>query len=357
MSGNSTRPPGRAAAEFSEAVKSQLAAEAGYRCANPACLAATHAAGATQAGVGKVGQAAHISAAAEGFARWQPGMDPQVRKSAANGIWLCNVHAREIDIDEHRFTTSLLHGWKRRARRRALTSRGVPAREVVPDVRAMIRHASWLGDKTSTSEIHLFVARFLNDVGAHWLWSGTAYDAVRMALYELILNAVQHGEATHLHLRARGYRIDLAYVGSDFDPNVLVEMEGNGGSQAMRHLRGTLGETMSVAYTHNGTVATVRFIDVGSAGPNQPCALRGRDLRGPWTVRVENCDVVHVFFSGLLSFSDVGAVHRQLVAMPPTQRAVLHGLSAPLAEFATQLPNVSVAPTRSRPPASFPREP
>ena len=327
-------------------MKAELAAEAGYRCANPVCLAPTHAAGSTKLGVGKVGEAAHISAAAEGYARWQPGMDPAVRKSAANGIWLCDVHAREIDVDEHRFTMSLLHGWKRRARQRALMSRGIPERATPAEPRTLIRHASWLGGTTDPSGMHLFVARFLDDVGAHWIWPDDAHDAVRMAIYELVFNAVRHGGAEHLHLRARGYRIDIAYVGSDFNPNDLLRTTGNGGAQAMRHLKATLGDGVSVVYTHNGRVATTRLIDVASGGPSQSCATRIGDLRGAWLTRFTHCEVVHVFAGGLLSFSDIGAIYRELDSLAPTQRAVLHGLSGPLAAVALRRPNVSIAPPR-----------
>ncbi|NYJ00252.1 hypothetical protein HNR19_000950 [Nocardioides thalensis] len=272
-------------------------------------------------------------------------MDPAVRKSAANGIWLCNVHAREIDVDEKRFPEALLHRWKRRARQRAYAARGLQTEP--PEPRALIRHTAWLGDATDRPIVHRFVADFMSDTGAQWLWPGDAYDAIRMALYELVLNAVEHGGADGVHLRARGFRIDLVYVGCDFNPNSLSMESGDGGAEAMLHLHSVLGDSLTVAYTHNGAVATIRLIDVGSAGPNQPCAIRSSDLVPGWEVAFEACDAVHVFVGGLMSFSDISSVGERLQHAASQKRLVVHGFSEPLAESAARrFPELSVVKRR-----------
>ena len=210
-----------------------------------------------------------------------------------------------------------------------------------------MRHTAWLGERRERHDLHEFVANFMDDTGSHWLWPDRAHDAIRMVLYELILNALGHGGAQHLHLRARGHRIDLVYRGPDFDPNALLRTAGNGGAAAMAHLRATLGDSLAVAYRHNGSVATIRLIDVASAGPSQPCGVRTSDLRPGWELRFTSCDTVHVFGGGLMSFSDLGVLQSQLQALGTRNRVVLHGLNAALEEFARQrLPNVSVAPGR-----------
>ena len=60
-----------------------------------------------------VGQAAHICAARTGAARFDHGMTDEERASPSNGIWLCNVCARLVDLDPTRFPADLLRAWKR----------------------------------------------------------------------------------------------------------------------------------------------------------------------------------------------------------------------------------------------------
>ena len=344
-----TAKRGRDGAEFHEDVKRAIAAEAGFRCANPRCLAPTHAAGDNKQGEGKVGQASHISAAAEDAARWRPDMDPEVRRSAANGIWLCDVHGREIDGDARRFPERLLHGWKRRARARAFANRGMQTAQREP--RELIRHTAWLGGATDRSLLSQFVLNFMADTGAHWLWGDRERDAIRMSLYELILNAVEHGHASRLHLRARGYRIDLVYLGPDFNPHDLLVETGNGGAEAMAYLHSVFADSLSVAYQHNGTIATIKFIDVRGGGPKQPCATNLLGLSDGWVAEFRFCAAVHVFIAEPKSFSDLTSIGNrveELVRDRPERRVVIHGLTEPLAESATRrLPGVVVVQSQA----------
>ena len=48
-----------------------------------------------------IGEAAHITAAAEGGPRYNPDLTPEERSSIENGIWLCKSCARMIDSDEN----------------------------------------------------------------------------------------------------------------------------------------------------------------------------------------------------------------------------------------------------------------
>lgn len=63
-------------------------------------------------GVTKVGSAAHISAAAPGGERYDPLLSPEQRRAAANGIWMCAIHAKWIDDNPSIATTEKLHAWK-----------------------------------------------------------------------------------------------------------------------------------------------------------------------------------------------------------------------------------------------------
>lgn len=66
-----------------------------------------------------VGIAAHITAASEGFARYDARMSSAERKAPDNGIWLCSDDAHQIDHDEKAFPVELLHKWKAEAEDRA----------------------------------------------------------------------------------------------------------------------------------------------------------------------------------------------------------------------------------------------
>lgn len=97
---------------FAAGVRDILAHRAGFRCSKPDCRAPT----AGPSGIGdqrsSIGIAAHITAAASGGPRYDPTMSAEQRSSVANGIWLCDNHARQIDGNAARFTTEVLKAWK-----------------------------------------------------------------------------------------------------------------------------------------------------------------------------------------------------------------------------------------------------
>ncbi len=56
-----------------------------------------------------------------------------MRADVANGIWLCQTHAKLIDDDELTYTSSLLREWKDTAQRMAfLEARGYAVRRAAP---------------------------------------------------------------------------------------------------------------------------------------------------------------------------------------------------------------------------------
>lgn len=100
---------------FTKATKELLAKRVGYRCSNPRCRKQTICAAQKEDKVVNVGAAAHIRAAAPGGPRYDPCMWEEERKSAQNGIWLCQTCSKLIDSDVEKYTVRLLQEWKEEA--------------------------------------------------------------------------------------------------------------------------------------------------------------------------------------------------------------------------------------------------
>ena len=136
--------------EFTESTKIQLAKQAGWLCSDPQCRRDTVGSNFAGDGVIVVGVAAHICAAAPGGPRYDPSMSREQRRSADNGIWLCQNHARAVDSNDAQFTAELLHEWKlqaqRDSRQRVLYGTqelgGVPQREREDELQTRLRAAA-----------------------------------------------------------------------------------------------------------------------------------------------------------------------------------------------------------------------
>lgn len=98
--------------DFKKGIIRILSEQVSHRCSNPDCRVMTAAPGNNKGGVNRVGQAAHITAASPGGPRYDPGMTPEERRSADNGIWLCNICAKKIDNSPDEFSTGLIRQWK-----------------------------------------------------------------------------------------------------------------------------------------------------------------------------------------------------------------------------------------------------
>lgn len=115
--------------EFLRRTKERLAKRVAFRCSVPDCRASTI--GPTKVpedpeGTTSVGVAAHITAASPGGPRYDPALTPKQRQGIENGIWLCQTHARQIDVDEDAFPAGLLREWKARAEKEAGKQIGRP---------------------------------------------------------------------------------------------------------------------------------------------------------------------------------------------------------------------------------------
>ncbi len=66
-----------------------------------------------------IGVAAHITAASEGGARYDPSLSQVERRSPSNGIWLCQSCSKLVDNDKAKYSVELLRSWKDRAEKSA----------------------------------------------------------------------------------------------------------------------------------------------------------------------------------------------------------------------------------------------
>jgi len=99
--------------EFSRPTKRAIERQARSHCSNSACRRLTNSATSDRAGEINIGVASHICAAAPGGARYDASMTPEQRRSADNGIWLCQDHAHAVDAPDSKFTVEELREWKR----------------------------------------------------------------------------------------------------------------------------------------------------------------------------------------------------------------------------------------------------
>ncbi len=97
---------------FSSKTRFELALSVNFQCARPGCSTITHFPKQSLQGSINIGNAAHISAAAEGGPRYDENLTPEQRKAADNGVHLCANDARHIDADPEAFPVPLLRNWQ-----------------------------------------------------------------------------------------------------------------------------------------------------------------------------------------------------------------------------------------------------
>ena len=102
------------------------------KCSCPECRTPTAGPDA-DGGVTNIGVAAHITAASSGGARYDALLTAEQRSDIANGIWLCQRHAKLVDDDELTFTVPVLREWKETAEHMAaLEARGFAIIKALP---------------------------------------------------------------------------------------------------------------------------------------------------------------------------------------------------------------------------------
>jgi len=97
---------------FTASTKKALANRVSHKCSNPMCRRDTSGPHHDPNRSISIGVAAHITAASVGGPRFDSSLNPKIRSSVDNGIWLCQSCAKLIDSDEIRFPVDLLKEWK-----------------------------------------------------------------------------------------------------------------------------------------------------------------------------------------------------------------------------------------------------
>jgi hypothetical protein len=110
--------------EFTEKTKHVIASRVGYRCSRPDCQVLTCGPCSDTQSFYNIGVASHITAASEGFTRYDKNLTSEQRKHPDNGIWMCQSHGKEIDDDEVQYPVDLLVQWKQDAEDRAKSMLG-----------------------------------------------------------------------------------------------------------------------------------------------------------------------------------------------------------------------------------------
>lgn len=163
--------------EFTAQVKRTLEQQAGSRCCNPGCCQPTRAQSWDGAKSINIGTAAHIHAAAEGGARFDPNMQPEERKAADNGIWMCRNCGTLIDADEGGFPAEVLRTWKQEVLEERRADVTAPARRLHQSAPT---DADGLGRQSDIQRYEEFINELPSDGGVvDWLrtWQGGApYD-------------------------------------------------------------------------------------------------------------------------------------------------------------------------------------
>lgn len=107
----------RARDDFTPRVRKVLAERVAVRCSR--CERTTSGPNSDPEKSVNIGVAAHITAAARGGPRYDASLSSEERKSAENGIWLCQTCAKLIDNDPELCPVEVLREWKRGAEARA----------------------------------------------------------------------------------------------------------------------------------------------------------------------------------------------------------------------------------------------
>ena len=137
------------------------------KCSDPDCRIVTSGPSTDKDKVNRIGEAAHICAAAKGGPRYDTKMTSDQRKSIENGIWLCSNCADKIDKDWKRYSVELLHQWKMSAEEFALKEMGKKLPTIDEPIELLMASMTGEGFKsfpTRLENISLAASRYLEEV-------------------------------------------------------------------------------------------------------------------------------------------------------------------------------------------------
>jgi hypothetical protein len=110
--------------DFPEEVKRVIASRANLVCSNPDCGSSTGGPQDDPSKALNIGVAAHITAASPGGPRYDSALTAEQRRSAGNGVWLCQNCAKLVDNDPSFYDVVMLRAWKKIREHSALHSIG-----------------------------------------------------------------------------------------------------------------------------------------------------------------------------------------------------------------------------------------
>jgi len=334
--------------DFGPRAVDEMRKRVAYRCSAPSCRVSTIGPSDSRKGrVSNVGVAAHITAAAAGGPRYDAGMSSAERGSETNGIWLCAVHAKLIDDNEDRFTVKLLKEWKRAAEKSAWREMDRGGADAL-----LLDHSVVVPGAQEDGPLREAVLAFFDDCGAAGVWKGGILSSVRLLAYEVLLNSFRHGGAGSVLLRSRKGVVHIEERGVPFGPRQLLAADGRGGRASLESFRAQCDGRLELTYRHDGGANRWAVVDLSrNLGHHHPCALRLRPRavdEGAFA-RLAGCEEVHLYVerNGMLAFSDVARLARELVGRLPDRCYVFHGVeeNSGLRDYiAAQLSHVRFVP-------------
>lgn len=173
--------------DFPMAVKETLARRVGVRCSNPQCRKPTSGPQEDPSQAVNIGVAAHITAASPGGPRYDLSLSSEERRSATNGIWLCQNCAKLVDNDENRYPVDILREWKAQseeAARQALETNPPSSAQIMPQM------DEWKKSISEASYCLGYYARWYGNIGSgHLNDMKKAYDALQQCAHRLVDSA------------------------------------------------------------------------------------------------------------------------------------------------------------------------
>jgi hypothetical protein len=348
--------------DFSAAVKDSLAKRAGHKCSCPWCGFSTSGPSSeSDQSVSNIGVAAHITAAAPGGPRYDPMMSSSARQSVGNGVWLCQVHAKLVDDDEHRFTVDLLRGWQRRAEEIALYAMGgdwhddeepvdgadrwrwrdsLIESHNLTDGRLIVPYSTRVA-LDSTQMFHRRIHQFLSDVGVTHGWGKVGAELVRLLVYEIAYNAFRHGGSSSITLTSFDSSVCVSHNGMRFGLRDLEGTEGGGGKVALDAFRNGARGALALSYRFRDDRNEWYISDlVVDDGLSNPCGLHLRDadqelVTQSTAERLSGCDEIHIYPPEFFSFSGARVLSDEIVIALPKLPLVIHGVDpeSPLGQY------------------------
>jgi hypothetical protein len=254
-------------------------------------------------GATRVGQACHITAAAEGGPRYDPTLTPALRRSYENGIWLCNVCARLIDAEVDAHPVSLLRDWKAKAeaRVRSLIGKPLPRHEdAIAQVTMALTAAPERHIPGAIGNVHRAIEASLNALDPQIKvrsayengttsyelhsdepirFSVSAPEPIRVTLNRALSQITQHGG-----------EVTVPFDGATMHGSPVLELLVNSAT--------TAGATLTVASIVKPAVQYTRFVDqttqVVSSFP---------DIHGSITYGVRSFTYTGTACGGIVTFS------------------------------------------------------